>query len=210
MQNFLINLRNNGLTKGMTYAELIVVLGIFSVMSSVVIFNYGKFQDKIDIKNLGTEIAIKIVQAQKDATSGQFPPLALQGGLSASWKPAYGVMFDTTVPTKFMYVVDLDNSNTCSSGTCTAPYSVGGEVLEVLNITKGNTISSMSVVVPAGESECPNLTQTSFYFTRPNSNPTINTSNNCAAISYIQLNIASPSGSTANVKIYPSGRIQIN
>ena len=210
MQNFLNNLRAHGLNKGMTYAELIVVLGIFSVMSAVVIFNYGKFQDKIDIKNLANEIAIKIVQAQKDATSGQFPSLALQAGLSSSWKPAYGIIFDMAVPTQFIYLVDLDNSNSCTAGTCVSPYSVGEEVLEVLNITKSNTISGMSVVVPSGQTECPNLTKASFYFTRPNANPIINTSNDCASISYVQLNISSPAGSTSNIKIYPSGRIQIN
>ena len=46
--------------RGMTYVELIVVLSIFAVLSSVAIFNYGSFQDKVDIKNLGSDIALKI------------------------------------------------------------------------------------------------------------------------------------------------------
>ena len=47
----------------MTYIELIVVLSIFAVMSSVVIFNYGLFQARIDIKNLASDIALKFVEA---------------------------------------------------------------------------------------------------------------------------------------------------
>ncbi|KKQ07855.1 MAG: hypothetical protein US18_C0006G0001, partial [Parcubacteria group bacterium GW2011_GWB1_36_5] len=50
--------------RGMTYVELIVVLSIFAVMSSIVLFNYGEFQAKVDIKNLASDIALKIVEAQ--------------------------------------------------------------------------------------------------------------------------------------------------
>ena len=48
----------------MTYVELIVVLAIFAILSSVVMFNYGNFQAKVDIKNLGSDIALKIVRTQ--------------------------------------------------------------------------------------------------------------------------------------------------
>ena len=57
--------------RGMTYVELIVVLSIFSIMTSVVLFNYGAFQAKVDIKNLASDIALKIVEAQKSALSGK-------------------------------------------------------------------------------------------------------------------------------------------
>ncbi|WP_146755300.1 type II secretion system protein, partial [Shigella flexneri] len=61
--------------RGMTYVELIVVLSIFATISSVVIFNYGAFQDRIDIKNLSSDIGLKIVEAQKSSLSGQLPPV---------------------------------------------------------------------------------------------------------------------------------------
>ena len=59
----------------MTYVELIVVLSIFSVMTSVVLFNYNEFQAKIDIKVLANDIALKIVEAQKSALSGKLPQI---------------------------------------------------------------------------------------------------------------------------------------
>ncbi len=210
MANFVKHFKK--INKGMTYVELVVVLGIFSMMSTVVVFNYSKFQDKIDIKNLSSEIALKIVQAQKDASNGTLPSVAQRSGLSSSWKPAYGVIFDIATPTQFVYLVDLDNSSTCNAATstCSAPYAVGGEVSELLSITKGNTISAMSAVAPVGQSACPSLNRVSFWFTRSNSNPVINTTNSCATISYIQLTISSKKGLTSNIKVYPSGRIQIN
>jgi prepilin-type N-terminal cleavage/methylation domain-containing protein len=57
-------------TRGMTYVELIVVLSIFSVISTIVIFNYKEFQAKVDIRNLANDVALKIVQAQKNSTTG--------------------------------------------------------------------------------------------------------------------------------------------
>ena len=44
----------------MTYVELIVVLSIFSIMTSITIFNYNKFEAKVDIKNLNQETALHI------------------------------------------------------------------------------------------------------------------------------------------------------
>ena len=51
-------------SNGMTYIELIVVLSIFAVMTSIVLFDYGGFQAKVDIKNLASDVALQIVQAQ--------------------------------------------------------------------------------------------------------------------------------------------------
>src|SRR3989344_6451778 len=81
-------LKIGDLRRGMTYVELIVVLGIFGVISSVVMFNYGEFQDKVEIKNLASDIALKVVEAQKSAMSGKLPVNPPSG-----WKPAYGVYF---------------------------------------------------------------------------------------------------------------------
>ena len=75
----------------MTYVELIVVFSIFSVLSGVSIFNYGAFQDKIDLRNLANDIALEVFKAQKDALSGVLPPFAQQALLvsPSSWKPSY-------------------------------------------------------------------------------------------------------------------------
>src|SRR3990167_3431372 len=98
-------IKKNG---GMSYIELIVVLSIFSAMTSIVLFNYGDFQAKVDIKNLASDIALKVVEAQKMSLSGQFPPQPQYGAIGdpAAWKPSYGVSFDLTTPTQFIYFVD--------------------------------------------------------------------------------------------------------
>ena len=57
--------------KGMTYVELIVVLSIAGIIASISLFNYKDFQDRVDMKNLASDIASKIVEAQKNSISGK-------------------------------------------------------------------------------------------------------------------------------------------
>lgn len=185
--------------KGMTYVELIVVLSIFAIMSSVILFNYSGFQAKVDIKTLASDIALKIVEAQKSAMSGKWDSNALPG-----WKPAYGVYFDTSnsdEKKKFSYFADLNNDNFYLD-----------PVLDQPTITKNNFISTLEIIgcPPQSPQEVTNL---GIVFKRPDSNAKITSGGNlllCA--SYAQITVSSPSSPpvTAKIKIYSSGRIQIN
>lgn len=198
---------------GMSYVELIVVLSIFSVMTAVVLFNYGEFQAKVDIKNLGSDIALKIVEAQKSSLSGKLPPLAQQALIASpsTWKPSYGLYINRISDNKsFIYFTDLDNptQNSLYDGSnCT------GECLEKITITKNNSISSLDVFFQ-GDPTPHSLNDLTITFTRPNSIAVIKSSQistpPATPISYVQITIVSPKSSTAAIKIYPSGRIQVN
>lgn len=185
---------------GMTYAELIVVLSIFAIISSVTIFNYGKFQAKIDIENLASDIALQITQAQKEAIGGKLDSLA-----SVTWKPSYGVSFDIASNNKlFTYFADRNSDGALTGSSC------NGECLSSIGITKGNSISSLAVV---GSGTCSSaLTKIDITFTRPDSTATFVTSpaSSGCTISYAEVTISSPKSLTSSIKIYPLGRVQIN
>ena len=109
MINFNKKIKKN---RGFTYVELIVVLSIFAIMTSLVIFNYGAFQAKVDVENYANDIALKIVQAQKDAMSGKQPTDLQQQPTVSPWKPSYGVFFDGHLgSTNFIYYVESDKSS---------------------------------------------------------------------------------------------------
>ena len=189
---------SNGIKKnrGMSYIELIVVLSIFSVMTSVILFNYGEFQEKVDIKNLASDIALKVVEAQKSSLSGK-----LNSSAGSSWKPAYGVYFDISSPKQFIYFVDLNNLNGYETG----------ETLDTIIITKNNSISGIDrctgiTCIPSA------ISPLSINFKRPDSRAIFTDSNGLplTGFDYAQITILSPKGATAKIKIYPSGRIQIN
>lgn len=190
--------------KGMSYVELIVVLSIFALLSSVAVYNYGDFQSNVDMKNLASDIASKIVEAQKSALNGVLP-----GGVApfAAWKPSYGVSFDTSVAndsdgkpfnTKFIYFVDLDNAG-------------NRETLETVNITKNNKISRIDKCT---ENSCPpvdsdSISSLAVFFKRPDSSANF-AGAEVSGSEYIKITIESPKKTTAFIKIYPSGRIQVN
>lgn len=189
--------------KGMTYVELIVVLSIFAVLSSVAVFNYGAFQDRVDIKNLASDITLQIVQAQKASLSGLLP-----ASFPLNWKPSYGVYFSTSSQNgadnkNFIYFVDLDSSGTLSAG----------ETLNTLSITKNNSISRLDVFYQNGTDTTtgPSLNDLTVSFSRPNSGAVIKSSALLIdVVSYAQVTITSPSGAISKIKLYSSGRVQVN
>ncbi len=191
--------------KGMTAIELVIVLGIFTFIASTVVFNYGKFQSKVDIKNLANEIAIKITEAQRGAVAGK-----INSSVSAGWKPAYGVLFNTAFNNKFLYFIDLDNSNTCTGAQCST-FTVGGEVLEVITITKGNTIPVSGLQISGAG--CPStVSNLAVVFTRPDSSPSLTSSqitSGCTPTEAL-INVSSPVSMTGKIRIYATGRIQMN
>lgn len=213
MISFFQNLKINKLNGGMTYIEFIVVLSIFSVMSSVILFNYGEFQAKVDIKNLASDIALKIVEAQKSALSGKLPVVSQQ----LDWKPSYGVYFNRVVDDKsFIHFTDLDSQDKIYNVSGSCP---GGECLDKITITKGNYIDKIEI---CSDANCVSSTSTiidplSITFTRPDSSAvfTLEQNSNPSVLSvtgsqYVQITIKSPKGTTAKIKIYPSGRVQVD
>src|SRR3989338_6105045 len=170
---------------GMTYVELIVVLSIFSIMTSIVLLDYNKFQAKVDIK---------VLEAQKSAIAGKWNTDISD----PDWKPSYGIYFDATAPSEFIYFANIDNNNYYDSSS--------DSILDSITILKGNSISGLEAV------GCPEVTDLSIVFRRPNSGALI-TSNGfslSSCISYARITITSPQSPSANIRVYPSGRIQIN
>ena len=204
MYLFLKNLKNFKLNRGMSYVELIVVLSIFSVMSVLIIFSYKEFQARVDIKNLANDIALKIVEAQKASVFGKFPRVAQQASITPTWKPSYGVYINPGSDNKsFIYFVDLNNNNIYEGGDCT------GECVEKISITKENSISSLDVFYQNSTSG--SISDITLSFKRPDSTAVFRSSTGLNPnISYIQITIVSPELVQSNIKVYSSGRIQIN
>ncbi len=202
----------------MSYVELIVVLSIFSILSSVAIYNYGDFQANVDIRNLASDIALQIVTAQKSSLNGVLP----LSGYDASWKPSYGVYFNSsplvdtdTIPfnKKFIYFVDLgtldtstgkNNQNSLYDGVS----SCSGECQNKITIARGDFIEKIEKC--DGNNNCTETTTPlSIIFKRPDSSA-IFAGANVSGSDYIKITIKSPKGNISFIRAYPSGRVQIN
>lgn len=191
---------------GMTYVELVVVLGIFSVLSAVILFNYDNFLSKVDTKVLANDIALQLVDGQKSAVGGQWNSLA-----SSTWKPSYGVYFNLTsganTGSKVFYsFADLDNNKKYDE-RFTCP---GNECLERFSITKGDFISAINSV-PLTGSSTPVTGPIAVTFTRPDSAASFcPTTGSCLSnVNYLEIVVSSPSGVTATIRAYASGRVDV-
>lgn len=195
---------------GTTAVELLIVLSIFAIITGVVMFDYNKFQSKVDIKNLANDIALRFAETQKSALDGKW-----SAGAGVNWKPSYGLYFNLASPGNnkdFIYFADLNGDkmyHTTDANFCVNPSTPNDECLDKTSISKGNTISEIRIVyINATEAVVDNIAMT---FTRPNSGASFYSSglivNNT---SYVQITVTSPKGINGVIKLYASGRIQIN
>ena len=204
--NFFKKIKSNKLNRGFTYVELIVVLSIFTVMSSIIMFDYNRFQSQVDIKNVANDVALQIVQAQKDAMNGKLNDQAVLA--NPNWKPSYGVFFQPSYIIFYPYV-DLTGDGHTSD-----------DLQDSISITKGIKISDLKIYCINSSGGTPLLSgfkppYIDINFTRPNSNAKITVPNAsqppCATlIDHTQIILSSADNSmTSSINVYSSGRIEI-
>jgi hypothetical protein len=133
-------------------------------------------------------------------------------GALDDWKPSYGAYFSLLTPDankKFTYFADL-NSNKIYN-----PPVSSDVVLDTVSIAKGNFVSALSFVI--GNTATP-INDLSIIFTRPDSGAVFAKTPSgvnggleiFSGVDFVQIAISSPKNISSCVKIYPSGRIQIN
>lgn len=158
--------------KGLTFIELIIVLSIFGIMASIVLFRFDDFTARVRINNLAQDIALRVVGAQKAAIAG-----AANASVTAGTRPTYGVFFESaTTPgpdnTQFTYFNDLGAPS--NNKEYDAPASgCTNECISVTTITTGEYVSDICYRLVSGSQSCGNSTAVSVTFTRPFSDATI-------------------------------------
>lgn len=142
-------LDTRSLQKGLTFIELIVVMSIFSIIASVVLFNFSSFSTNITSQNLAQEIALQIKEAQTSALSGVNPSIFQSDpDLNKEGAPSYGVRFNIDpsnteeLDGKSMVFFGDRNGNDVYDTTGTGcDYSVTGtECLAMIHMNTSDTI----------------------------------------------------------------------
>lgn len=206
---------------GVTIIELIAVISIVGLVSSVLMFNYSNFSTNVSIRNLSQEVALSIRKSQTYATSVQ----GLSSGGSSSY-PAYGTVFSlesSTAPflpnsKKFISFVDvstgggsLPNKKYDSGGNVCGSAVLGEECLEAFSINSADTLFSIETdtagVVTSGT--------VAITFRRPSPDAIIcyipTGQSDCAAQvpSYTKLVFKSAKGLTKTISIWNTGQINV-
>jgi prepilin-type N-terminal cleavage/methylation domain-containing protein len=159
-----INLKNKKNTpKGFSLLEMMAVLGIFGIISSIVMFNYGKFTSETVLTNMAYEIALSIREAQIYGVS-------VRGGESVSFDAPYGIYIPPTTNNLNQYILfkddneddNIDTSTCLGSLECVTPYTIQRNIfIESVKLKLGNSGGN-----------CPEISDGfSILFKRPNPEP---------------------------------------
>lgn len=105
---------------GFSIVELLVVMAIFLVITSISVFNYGKFSSNLIVTNLAYEAALAVRQAQVYGISVK------KGASGTNFNSAYGVWFakpsGADLNQSFYLFSDQDGDN---------KYTIDGGVSEI-------------------------------------------------------------------------------
>ncbi|MES3005798.1 MAG: prepilin-type N-terminal cleavage/methylation domain-containing protein [Patescibacteria group bacterium] len=195
------------MSRGFTLIELIVVIAIFSVVTSISLFNQGKLNSTILVTNLAYEIALAVREAQTYGVGVR------ADGTGGSFEGGYGISFDINRPNEIILFTDTIDSNHL--------VDEGEEVSTMLiQNQRGNKI----VAICRGAVSNPkcmtgsehNVTLLNIIFRRPNpeavflsSNGSGQTSDDAAGPAYIVVN--TPAGNNCRVIIVEkTGQIRVD
>ena len=184
----------------MTFIELIVVIGIFAAISSVVLFNFTGFTTSISLQNLANQIALQLKKAQTQALSGT----GGTGLFASPNKPSYGIHFSADSQNKFYYFADKDNNGFPSDTNYCGPSYPTSECLDEVTIQTGDRITKLAA------SSCP-VSSLDVIFKRPFPDAVFSEDGNINPIQppKVGIEITSPKGAQKTIIVWSTGQIEI-
>lgn len=164
----------NKYNRGVTLIELVVVIVIFMVISSITIFNYGNLNSSLSVQNLADDIALSVRKTQGYAIGVR--------GFGGFFSEGYGIHFTanpdasnayTGSSKSFVLFVDMGATpnkkyDYSAFDKCGSP-KVNNECLEILNIANTDKITGIFL-----DNDVVSVAQTStidILFNRPNPEP---------------------------------------
>jgi len=168
---------NLSLNRGLTLIELMVVIGIFMIISGVVLFNYGNFSSSVSLQNLTENIALSIRKAQSFAIGAR----GIDTGTDRDFTKSYGMHFsvnESPIGTLsgssrsfLMFSIPANtpdlNKRYIDTSTESSVCSTGNDCVEIFTI---NTIDKIDAInAKIGITDLPTSANSSIdiIFTRP-------------------------------------------
>lgn len=182
--------------RGFTLIELVVVMGILILISSIILANYSKFGGQILLRNLAYDIALSVREAQVYGISAR-------SFLGAEFAVGHGVYFDLNEGRNFFFLyTDVDSNSFFTSAA--------SEWVETFSIGRGYTVDRLCI--PSGpSSETCTATRLDILFKRPEPDAIIRASTGGGLTQYdrARIVVASPQGDKLSVLIETTGQISV-
>ncbi len=108
--------------RAFTLVELLVSVGIFALMTALVVIKYGNFNQSVLLTNLAYDVALTIRTAQTYGLSVKSADDAAASYTSPTY--AYGVDLGTGTNDRFVLYADLNGNAISDSGEQVSTYSI--------------------------------------------------------------------------------------
>lgn len=198
--------------KGFSLVELIVTIGIVSVILTIIVSNQSKYADIAALGNLADEIGLTLSQAQSYGIAVR----ELSPG-SDDFSAAYGLsmsLLPSGSNTSYLFFADR-NANHAYDGDWTCATGGASECLDKKQILRGHYIDTICVVPTSGAEECSGIGRVDMSFVRPHTEAQIvffDTSGSLYTPSSLKgahVTFKSPTGISRSVVVYQSGQISV-
>jgi len=177
--------------KGFTLVEMLVVLGIFVIITTIVLAKNSEFDNTIILGTLAYDVALSIRESQAFG-------LGVRGASSADFDSPYGVRFDTDFPDTYWLGVDSDDNGQIE----------GGEYIKTFTLNKGFSIGDICGSVNT-IGDCDDTTQVvNIIFSRPDPDAYIKLGNGTEWV-YTEIVISSPDGTERRISVTSAGQISV-
>lgn len=186
---FYKNKNTKNYSKGVTLIEMMVVLAIFGILLSIVVFNYNKFTDDTVLTNMAYEVALSVREAQLFGT-------AVKGQTSEFGHPV-GLYFTQNSDS---YVLFIDNND--------LKFNSPDTTYNTLTLLRKITISGLKI---SSSGYCGgSLSSAVVLFKRPDVEPYVGTnSSDAEKYKKLQIQLITKGGKSKYVIINEVGSIEV-
>lgn len=134
---------NKNLKAGFTLYELLIVLGIITIVAGIVLFNHRKFQTDTEVTNIAYRVALSAREAQVYSISVK--PFLGSGG--PDFEVPYGLHFEKESPFDYIFYADVDGNGLYTpaipSGGMDCATGIDSECIRKISIGRGNYIKAI-------------------------------------------------------------------
>lgn len=175
--------------RGFTLIEMVVVVGVISIVSGVILANNGRFGGQVLLQNLAYDIALSIRQAQVYGIAVQ--------RFNNEYASAYGMHFSISSPDIYLLFADVavvngvydDTSERVQATTIASRYAITALRINGCN---GTVVSNLDIV-----------------FKRPDPDAYISAPPLSGLQESACITVSSPRGDTKNIIVEVNGQIAV-
>lgn len=172
--------------------ELIIVIGIITSISALVLVKYPNFSEKQSLDRAAKNIALAIRDAQiKALATVEFAPSVF---------PAYGVHFDSSVNNSYIIFADVNNNQ---------KYDSPGEMFEEKKILTSARIINLCAYLKSTNPDQCGLSDLDIVFKRPEPLIFLKSSSIIPNISDVEIIVQTPGGMQRKIGVWLSGQVFI-